>query len=315
MSEKKKPKQSSLAPFLAQLQKDMQAYQKFVAPTEQFQKSITKAVQPLIDAQNTWAKQAIELNKQMAAAAEPLRKIQEQITKDFSQVISQISKFQIDMKSLMKPFIETISETFKKLPAKMKKALKTLGEHGWFLDLEMPMPGIWQLEEAMNDGNIKEAEDALINYFRKRTSEIEGDLCNQFPNRAKILHAAFKAHSRGEYELSIPVLLAQADGICNEITGIQLYQKRNRVPATAVYVQQLANDTFRAAILHPLSLALPISASEKERGENFNDLNRHQVLHGESTAYGSEINSLKAISLLNYVAQVLAKSKDGDKKD
>jgi len=314
MSEKKKPKQSSLAPFLAQLQKDMQAYQKFVAPTEQFQKSITKAVQPLIDAQNTWVKKAIELNKQMTAATEPLRRMREQFAKSISPAISQMSKFQIDMKSLMGSYFKTITETFKKVPAKMKKALKTLGEHGWFLDLEMPMPGIWQLEEAMNDGNIKEAEDALINYFKKRTSKIEDDLCAQFPDRAKILRAAFKAHSRGEYELSIPVFLAQADGICNEITGIQLYQKRNRVPATAVYVQRLANDTFRTAILHPLSLTLPISASKYKRGDNFNDLNRHQVLHGESTSYGSEVNSLKAISLLNYVAQVLAKSKDGEEK-
>jgi len=314
MPEKKMPKQSSLAPFLAQLKKDMQAYQKFVAPTEQFQKGIAKAVQPLIDAQNIWAKQAIELNKQMAAAAEPLRRMREQFAKSISPAISQMSKFQIDMKSLMGPFIETISETFKKLPAKMKKALKTLGEHGWFLDLDVPVPGIWQLEEAMNDGNIKEAEEALIEYFRKRTPEIEENLCNKFPDRAKILHSAFKAHLRGEYELSVPVFLAQADGICDEMIGIQLYKKDKGNPATAAYVQKIANDTFRAAILHPLSLTLPISASKYERGENFNDLNRHQVLHGESTTYGSEINSLKEISLLNYVAQVLVKSADEGKK-
>ena len=36
-----------------------------------------------------------------------------------------------------------------------------------------------------------------------------------------------------------------------------------------------------------------------------NVLNRHEVLHGESVDYGTEINSLKAISLLYYIASVL----------
>lgn len=129
------------------------------------------------------------------------------------------------------------------------------------------------------------------------------------------MHAAFKAHSRCEYELSVPVFLAQADGICNEIIGIQLFQKKSQIPATPVYVQQLANDTSSAAILHPLSLNLPISASKYERDDDFNDLNCHQVLHVESTSYSSEVNSLKAISLLNYVAQVLKKPEEEIIKD
>jgi len=36
-------------------------------------------------------------------------------------------------------------------------------------------------------------------------------------------------------------------------------------------------------------------------------LYRHAVLHGESVDYGTEINSLKAISLLQYVSGVLAR--------
>jgi len=33
-------------------------------------------------------------------------------------------------------------------------------------------------------------------------------------------------------------------------------------------------------------------------GESFTALNRHQVMHGESSDYGTEINSLKAFSFL-----------------
>jgi len=62
-------------------------------------------------------------------------------------------------------------------------------------------------------------------------------------------------------------------------------------------------------------MTLPISASEHERGDAFVGLNRHQVLHGESTQYGTEMNSLKAISLLNYVAHILTDRGDKTTKD
>lgn len=81
--------------------------------------------------------------------------------------------------------------------------------------------------------------------------------------------------------------------------------KQNRKPRTAIYVEQIAVDTFRAVLLSPLAHSLPIGASEKERGAGFNELNRHMVLHGESLDYGTKTNSLKAISLINYVSHVL----------
>lgn len=62
-------------------------------------------------------------------------------------------------------------------------------------------------------------------------------------------------------------------------------------------------------MMHPLICPLP------ECGANFDGLNRHQVLHRESVDYGTEINSLKAISLLNYVFQVLRKDEEGDSEN
>ena len=76
-------------------------------------------------------------------------------------------------------------------------------------------------------------------------------------------------------------------------------------PKTAIYVDTISADTLKLALLAPLSQPLPISASQYERDESFNELNRHQVMHGEVVNYGTEINSLKSISLLNYVVQVL----------
>ena len=48
----------------------------------------------------------------------------------------------------------------------------------------------------------------------------------------------------------------------------------------------------------------PLALSQTKRTVGFSELNRHQVLHGESTTYGTEENSLKAMSFLNFCAFV-----------
>jgi len=72
----------------------------------------------------------------------------------------------------------------------------------------------------------------------------------------------------------------------------------------------------RAALLSPLAQILPISASQRERQDGTTALNRHMVLHGESLDYGTKANSLKAISLINYVTQILGNELSGnDRKE
>jgi hypothetical protein len=124
-----------------------------------------------------------------------------------------------------------------------------------------------------------------------------------YPLRADIICDAFNAHKRGEYSLSVPVFLIQAEGICMDITKYPLYKKRNKIPFIAEYVQKIPEPA--SIFLYPFTQLLPTTVSEKDRGLNFKGLNRHQVLHGESVDYGTEKNSYKAISLLTYIANIL----------
>ena len=200
------------------------------------------------------------------------------------------------------PTFDGLKNSFQELPNHIQEALLLLGENGWYLDLEMSLPTLWHLKEILDEGNLLKAENTLVEYFENRLSEIEKSILEKFPCRKHLLKAAFNAHRREEYCLSIPIFLAQTDGICKEAVGQCLFMKSNRKPQTAIYVDQIANDTFMAALLSPLAKTLPINASENERPRRFNGLNRHMVLHGESLDYGSKVNSLKAISLVNYVS-------------
>jgi len=205
------------------------------------------------------------------------------------------------------PEIKRLQKYFSNLPECTQAALLKLGEYGWYFDLRLSILEIQDLVDALSDGNIEEAESALVEHFENSLHEIEEDISKKFPLREKLIKAAFNAYRRQEYDLAIPVLLAQADGICKEATGKYLFIKeRGRTrPEIASYVDQVDEGSYEAALLSPLTKTLPVNASTRERADAFNALNRHQVLHGESLDYGSKINGLKAISLINYVAWIL----------
>ena len=121
--------------------------------------------------------------------------------------------------------------------------------------------------------------------------------------RASILREAFDAHWDGRYNSSVLLFLVQADGICQEASIESIYSSRTIVEASDIA------DRVQEGILRALFMGLmwedwPLTLSRNERPGGFSELNRHQVVHGESTDYGTEENSLKAMSFLNFCAFV-----------
>lgn len=258
----------------------------------EFQKALKKALEPAFLERERWKilVQEIELLKSSFPDPKPLT----QLAEDYRKSIEDIS-----------PSFEQLQKSFTELPSRTQEALILLGEYGWYIDLNMPLPALWKLEEALLEGNVSQAEDSLVEYYDGMVNEIEKSILERFPKRQKVISAAFNAHRRQEYELSIPVFLAQTDGICKEMVNQYLFRKHNKKPCTAIYVEQISSGTFTDALLSPLAQTLPIGASEHERDKGFSNLNRHLILHGESVNYGVKTNSLKAISLINYVTLVL----------
>jgi hypothetical protein len=177
--------------------------------------------------------------------------------------------------------------------------------------LEMPPSQILDCARLALDGEIDNADNILASFFSDNAGEINKALNSNFPHRSNILDNTFNAHRRGDYNLSIPVFLIQTDGICNELTGIQMFTTKKGKPKTSAYADQYEQDSFLSALLEPFRICLPLTASEKDRKlltiENY--MNRHEILHGTDTNYGTELNSLKAISLINFVSTVLQKTK------
>ena len=184
-----------------------------------------------------------------------------------------------------------------------KDALETLMKHGWYLDPSLSLVSLDLLVEAFDQDPVG-ASEALANRIDSEVSLIERSLESSYPDRRDILREAFYAHRTKLYHLSVPVFLAQADGMWLDRLGRHLFDRGGPARAASEYEQQIADDMTRS-ILDSFSGQVPLWISQSLRGPNFSGLNRHQVLHGESTDYGTREYSLKAISFLYFVAFLL----------
>ena len=297
----------ALESHFSKIQESARFLREQLAPAIQTQELMAERIRPFIEAQNKLQRSLapiIESQQQIKDAVNSI-KLPSDIATNLSKITIPVIEFQNRIQHLISPALKKIQESLRELPERTRTALITLGNHGWFLDLEMPLPGLWEIQKALDEGDINDIEKELIEYFTQRLEIIEESIINKFPHRSKIIRAAFIAHARKEYELSIPVFLSQTDGICHEVIEQHFFMKQDKKPKTAIYVEKIATDTYRAALLAPLAQTLPIGASQNERHEGFTELNRHMVLHGESIDYGTKKNSLKAISLINYVSHVL----------
>ena len=224
--------------------------------------------------------------------------------REYQRLLNELPKLLAEQQE---QFAEYQRRLANEIPEKYRKALQRLGEEGWFLDPEMPVP-LLQKIELLFDKHPDEMAEWLSNFFRTRLDVIEEVLIDSYPCRGRLFQQAFEAHREKKYGLSIPVFLTQADGIFWERTPERksLFIYNQRKSTCKEYVSQIS-DSYIRAYLHPLSSTLPLWMTQKERGDSCDRLNRHQVLHGESVNYDTEQNSLKAISLLNYLRWIFNK--------
>ena len=178
---------------LADLVSQLQAFSKAVNANFQLQEVMSTMLgirQKLIDSLEPVLQSQIQMSNTVSNIASNLAQINQSLLFDFRNQVE----------NLISPALTKFWENIRLLPAQTQTALIILGNHGWFFDLDMPLPFLWELEKALDEGNIEEAEAALVNYFQGSLSTIEQRLNEKFPHRAKVVNAAFSAHRREEYD-------------------------------------------------------------------------------------------------------------------
>lgn len=194
-------------------------------------------------------------------------------------------------------------------------------KRGWYITGQLDNHQILELENAIGDIDAAddkeqiemEIEQALIKIMSSVLTKKEKDIYSAWPKRKKILQAAINSHKSQNYILSIPVFLAQSDGICFDIFGIQFFTRTNG-KTLSEEIRAISNSKVKTplmrAFLDLLSNPSSMTSSTKNRDKFQNDnkfygpVNRHGILHGLDLEYDSEANSLRCISLLFFLANI-----------
>jgi len=184
--------------------------------------------------------------------------------------------------------------------------VRTLARHGWYPtpDKSLMQHSIWARAFQEAEEQTESAHEIGYEMFRQDAPDIEARLVKQFRHRTSVLSEAFDAHRHQRYHSSVVLFLTQADWICQEILGKSIYS------ANMIAHPDDVGEQFQEGILRELFMGLmwngwPLVLNARNRPSTFSELNRHQVLHGESTDFGTEECSLKAMSFSNFSAFVL----------
>jgi hypothetical protein len=201
--------------------------------------------------------------------------------------------------------LNEFAASFKEYGKKIRPSLITLAKHGWYICGSAEMDASLLLEKEFKKGNIGKADKFLIEFYEEEFDKIVDNICRLHPERIKVIREAKKAHRLKMYFCSTILFLSTADGIFEGtlFTGSRKGKKGNLekvlrgIDHLTEYGELLINESA-------------IDAGRKTRKLYKSSLNRHEVMHGGDSSYGTKLNSLKALSLLAYICDFLEKRKE-----
>lgn len=169
---------------------------------------------------------------------------------------------------------------------------KDLCEIGWYI------PGNFNV----NSKSIEEflsytVEDKAIyiqNFLNNNFDKITNEISEKNPRRKHILDQVWGAHLNGNYALSVPVLLSQADGIFYERIGDHFFSKGKK----KVALQQKTKN-LPMYVQHFFEKSLIDKGTRN--GQQLDFMNRHSILHGSDVNYHTKEYSEKSICFLSSI--------------
>lgn len=145
----------------------------------------------------------------------------------------------------------------------------------------------------------------MANVFRKRIGAIKEEIGSRASHRNKQICDVFTAHELGLYFASIPGLLSVADGACMDEFRFGLYRKENKQTKISKKLEADAQSELDKALFKCLCQSKVLTMQDDGSDSLKRELNRNHIMHGSSWEYGTELNSLKSISLVHYVYKAI----------
>ena len=214
-----------------------------------------------------------------------------------------------------------IDEIAKNIPRAMGafyESLSLLSERGWYVS---PRPfddiSINKIPDYLKAENAIEFEEMIVEEIEKALPELIRDCQESFPNRADIFDEIHRLYMNGFFRSVVTMCYTQADGISNDIFQVGFFDKdRNEEYKLKSYLKLRQMEfNYSPGIIKQLDIPTNEITANSQSGHlqetetKARSFNRHLVLHGHSLEYGTQLNAIRAICLLDFL-QYLTKAVD-----
>ena len=177
-----------------------------------------------------------------------------------------------------------------------------LANLGWYINGKMTLAqAAWLMNLAIEE-EIVTINNYLISHYNKEMELRAKFIEKSNSKRCLIIKEGIDCHLLEKYNASVSLFLSQADGICKGL----LFKTREKKKELKKFVDEKEDNKFFEDILKTILRVNKIDEYFSKDSDSSTGLNRHAVLHGYDTDFGTELNSLKAFSLLLFVKDFLA---------
>jgi hypothetical protein len=180
-----------------------------------------------------------------------------------------------------------------------------LANFGWYIDAEFTLgESTGMMEKALNE-NKRSIDEYFVKYYNSTIKRKAERISKKHVDRAPIIIEALECHVSKKYFASTSLFLSQADGICNGL----LFRIRKDKEALKEYISENNQNSFFLELMSSIENKNTIDSMYSENNKSEAQLNRHGVMHGWDTDFGTQTNSLKAFSLMCFVSDFVNRYK------
>jgi hypothetical protein len=199
-------------------------------------------------------------------------------------------------------FVGHLNEMMADLERKSTRLEKMLTEMKWPPPSLLPAPLADEITLAYAKGTLSatEVEELFVVFYTpERLKEMveTWDAKAEFQSRTKIAKAAIWAHNHEKFELSIPALLPQIEGLLGELFG---HKGRFNGQHFLKYLKAVFGRDSRFDQI-AVSFFMKVLLENFEWGDPMPAFSRHAILHGGDLNYGTAANSLRLILVFDLV--------------
>lgn len=261
--------------------------------------------QPLIQKLSFLSDMGNDLSKLLSHQLEAYTGLSDMMSKTFGSISESLGGLSESL-NLLNPLIERIGSLswgidfdYEQFTDNQKLLAQRMIRNGWYFTSNLPL-----VSNELLSANDKDFNLSLCNFYDSESKDMFNRILETFPHRKHILTKIRKAHNNKDYELCIPAMLTQADGISYELFNVSLFSKDKLEQPKTKNQKQIKfdeNDIMDILFITQLSITGNLNENVFTTPKFFN---RHSVLHGRDIHYNKKQNSLRCLSMLYFLAEV-----------